>query len=246
MRLFGLIGFPLAHSFSEEYFTRKFQSAGLTDHVYRNFPISRVEEIENLIKDNPELVGLNVTIPYKEEVMHFLDELSPEALQVGAVNCIHMVDGKRIGYNTDVFGFSQSIKPFLENKFERALILGTGGAAKAAAAALRAWGMPFYHVSRNRRNERTIGYEDLNAGMMAHFHLIIQATPLGTFPATEVCPPIPYEAIGPAHFLYDMVYNPEESLFLRKGREAGAQTMNGLKMLHLQADRSWDIWNGKV
>jgi shikimate dehydrogenase len=189
---------------------------------------------------------LNVTIPYKEAVIPFLDELDDIAKAVGAVNCIHFRNGKTKGYNTDVFGFEMSIKPFLENRYERALILGTGGASKAVAFVLERWGIPFHLVSRNPQGERELGYDVLKSEVMHHFPLIINTTPLGTYPDIDACPYLPYEGLSERHFLYDLIYNPEETTFLRLGRLAGAKTMNGHAMLMLQADRSWQIWNDEV
>lgn len=246
IKQFGLIGYPLVHSFSKGYFNAKFQEWGRTDCRYDNFSIATIDDIRGVLESHTDIVGLNVTIPYKEAVIPFLDELDDIAKAVGAVNCIHINNGKKKGYNTDVFGFEMSIKPFLENRYERALILGTGGASKAVAFVLERWGIPFHLVSRNPQGERELGYDVLKSEVMHHFPLIINTTPLGTYPDIDACPYLPYEGLSERHFLYDLIYNPEETTFLRLGRLAGAKTMNGHAMLMLQADRSWQIWNDEV
>jgi shikimate dehydrogenase len=244
MRRYGLIGYPLTHSFSEKYFSEKFQREGISDAAYQLYPIDQVSEITGLIETIPNLRGLNVTIPHKENVMRFLDETDEEALAVGAVNCIDIRDGKAKGYNTDVYGFRMSIKPFLENKFERALVLGTGGSSKAVTHVLKSWNIPYYMVSRTKSTGHSFTWDEVNEDVMRHFKLIINTTPLGMFPNVAESPPLPYDAIGSEHFLYDLVYNPEETKFLFEGKSRGAVTMNGMKMLEWQAIRSWEIWNG--
>ncbi len=243
MKKFGLIGFPLTHSFSERYFREKFQLEAITDCVYENFPIENVAGLPELIRSQPELCGLNVTIPHKESVLQFLDHSDDLAVQIGAVNCIKIHEGKMIGFNTDALGFEMSIKPFLENKYERALILGSGGASKAIAFVLKRWGIPFHIVSREKHGTGLVRYEDLHEESMKHFKLIINTTPCGMYPDIHDLPPIPYDGIGRDHFLYDIIYNPTETRFLSMGKERGAQVMNGLKMLELQAEASWRIWN---
>lgn len=240
---YGLIGYPLVHSFSKGYFTEKFALLGRTNCCYDNFSIRSIDELRELIQAEPRLKGLNVTIPHKESVIPLLNELDETAQAVGAVNCIRIRNGVMHGYNTDVFGFEMSIKPFLENRYERALILGTGGASKAVAFVLDRWGIPFHLVSRNPQGERELGYDVLKAEVMHHFPLIINTTPVGTYPDIDACPYLPYEGLTDRHFLYDLIYNPEETTFLRLGRLSGAKTMNGYAMLLLQADRSWQIWN---
>ncbi len=244
-RVFGLVGYPLVHSFSKGYFTKKFADLQLHDCSYENFSIRTIEEIREVVQGRPHLEGLNVTIPYKETVISLLDELDEVSSAVGAVNCIRVRKGILKGYNTDVFGFEMSIKPFLENHYERALILGTGGASKAVAHVLRKWGIPFHHVSRTPRGDQELGYDVLKAEVIHHFPLIINTTPLGTYPDIDACPLLPYEGLSDKHFLYDLVYNPEETTFLRLGRLAGAKTMNGYAMLVQQAEKSWDIWNSE-
>ena len=244
MKQFGLIGRSLVHSFSKAYFEKKFETLGLSDHHFDNFELQNIEDFKSLIKDHPDLKGLSVTIPYKETVIPFLNELSPEAKEIGAVNCINFENGKLTGHNTDVYGFSQSIKPFLDTNHERALILGTGGAAKAVSYALKKVGVEVYFVSRSeKKNEKTFSYNEINDRIMKAFKLIVNTTHLGTFPIMEECPPLPYEFFTTDHLAYDLIYNPEQTLFLSKAKEQGAITMNGLSMLQLQAEKSWEIWN---
>lgn len=248
-KLFGLIGFPLEHSFSRKYFTKKFQKENLTDCSYENFPLENISGFPSLIKSHPDLLGLNVTIPYKELVIPFLDELDETAKEVGAVNTIKIKPGssardvaKLQGFNTDVFGFMQSIMKLLQPGHTAALVLGTGGSSKAVAFGLQKMGIEFEFVSRNP-DEKELRYEDLNKDVIRHYKIIINSTPLGLFPNTENFPPIPYEFITPSHLLFDLIYNPEETVFLQKGREMGALIKNGLEMLQLQADKSWEIWS---
>ncbi len=243
MKLYGLIGYPLAHSFSQQYFAEKFAQQKIADIEYRNFPIENISELKRLLTDYPALEGLNVTIPYKEQVMDLLDECDTTAKEVGAVNCIRISNGRMHGFNTDVYGFQMSIKPFLENKYERALILGTGGASKAVAYVLKQWNIPYYFATRNPKSNNHLAYSQLTDSNIHHFPLIINTTPLGTFPQVDQAPPLPYDALSADHFLYDLVYNPAMTTFLSRGKEQGAHTMNGLKMLQLQAERSWQIWN---
>lgn len=248
MKKLGLIGYPLGHSFSKKYFTEKFTSQNLIDFEYELYPIKEISEITKLITSIPELIGLNVTIPYKEAVIPFLDEIDETAKIIGAVNTICIIRTKEkahlTGYNTDAFGFNLSIKPFLESKHDRALILGTGGASKAVAFVLKKLNIPFLFVSRqNETNSTTVTYGSLNKEMIQHHRFIINTTPVGTFPNTGICPDIPYDAITPDHFCCDLIYNPTETLFLSKAKNKGAITLNGLSMLHLQAEKAWEIWN---
>ena len=244
MKTYGLIGTPLTHSFSKKYFDEKFEKLGITDVQYELFEITTLDEYPCLIADN-SLSGLNVTIPFKEKILSQLDEIDPEALTVGAVNCIRFNNGKSKGYNTDIFGFEMSIKPFLENNYERALILGTGGASKAVAHVLKKWNIPFHFATRSPGRDNHLSYASLSAENIHFFPLIINTTPLGTFPRIEECPEIPFASLTSDHFLVDLIYNPAESLFLQKGKQAGAQIMNGKRMLELQADKSWEIWQTK-
>ena len=242
----GLIGYPLGHSFSAGYFKNKFETEKIEGYSYQNFEISTIDLFPKIISDNPELLGLNVTIPYKEAVIPFLDELSPEAAAIGAVNTIKIIrkNGtiKLKGFNTDCHGFKESLKPFLASNHYNALILGTGGAAKAVEYILKEIGIEVMYVSRNASKKNEISYEVLNEIAMKRFPLIINSTPLGMFPKTEVCPDIPYEYLDKNNLLFDLIYNPEETLFLKKGREKGAITLNGLQMLKLQAEKAWEIW----
>ncbi len=254
MRVFGLIGYPLSHSFSPSYFSEKFTREKITDSTYSLFPIKNINEFVGLVQNTPNLVGLNVTIPYKEQVLPFLTELDEISKSIGAVNCIKVISStdaetkeKKIlkGYNTDVFGFSQSIQPFLETHHQRALILGTGGASKAVEYVLKKIGLETYTVSRAKSQSKAkqFTYSDLNKNMLDSFTLIVNCTPLGKSPDIHEFPPIPYEYIGNKHFLYDLIYNPSETAFLKMGKQKGCLTMNGLNMLHLQADKAWEIWN---
>ncbi len=247
MTEFGLIGKTLSHSFSKPYFEKKFKDLGLPDHCYLNFELTSIEELQNVLNDHPLLRGFNVTIPYKEQIIPFLDELGEEAKAIGAVNCVKIQDqsnGKRelIGYNTDVYGFASSIKPFLEPQHSRALILGTGGSSKAVAFALKRIGVEVFFASRNAKGENVFSYRQLNEHMLNSFKLIVNTTPLGMFPNMNEAPEIPYEYIGSSHLCYDLIYNPEETLFLKKCKAQGASTMNGYNMLKLQAEKSWEIW----
>ncbi len=240
---FGLIGRSLSHSFSKSYFDKKFKELGLQDHAYLNFELKTIDEFKKVLKTE-NLKGLNITNPYKEEIIPFLDELSIEAKEIGAVNCIKIENGKAIGYNTDAYGFGQSIKPFLDTTHERALILGTGGAAKAVAYSIKKIGPEvFYATTSAKKNATTFFYNEINDRMMTAFKLIINTTPLGLFPNINEAPALPYHLFTDKHLAYDLIYNPEQTLFLKQAKEKGAITMNGLSMLHLQAEKSWEIWN---
>ena len=242
---FGLIGKSLSHSFSRSYFEKKFIENELNDHFYKNFELETIEQFSNVLKTQ-NLKGLNVTNPYKESIIPFLDELSIGAKEIGAVNCINIVNGKTIGYNTDAYGFGQSIKPFLDTTHGRALILGTGGASKAVAYSLKKIGVEvFFATSSNKKNTNAFFYDEINEGMMSAFKLIINTTPLGLYPNINEAPALPYHLFTDKHLAYDLIYNPEQTLFLKQAKEKGAVTINGLSMLHLQAQKSWEIWNGK-
>lgn len=248
MKTFGLIGYPLGHSFSKMYFSRKFQNEGIADCEYLNFPIESVDELPGLIAENPGLKGLNVTIPYKEQVIKYLDKTDSIAEKIGAVNTIKVIrpeGGCRLeGYNTDAHGFHASLVPYLKKIHNKAVILGTGGSSKAIAYVLDQLGIRYIYVSRNPREECHISYPDLTAGLMDEYKIIINTTPLGMFPEVDKCADIPYDCLTPDHLLYDLVYNPEISMFLDMGAKKGASVKNGLSMLHLQAEKSWEIWNG--
>ncbi|GAC1372502.1 MAG: shikimate dehydrogenase [Hymenobacter sp.] len=246
MRQFGLIGRTLRHSFSQTYFTQKFYSLSLAEHQYDLFELASVSEFPALLAAHPHLAGLNVTVPYKESVVPYLDDLAPSASRVGAVNVIECTpDGRLRGHNTDYVGFRESLRTFYPTQqAARALVLGTGGAAKAVAVALEELAIPYWQVSRDPLSAG-LTYDDLTPALVAAHPLIINATPVGTFPHAEACPTLPYEALTERHYLYDLVYNPTETLFMAKGKAAGAQVKNGFEMLCLQAEAAWDIWNGR-
>ncbi|MFD2743272.1 MULTISPECIES: shikimate dehydrogenase family protein [Sphingobacterium] len=249
MNKLGLIGYPLGHSFSKKYYVEKMQKENILDVDYDLYPIPSISEFPELFASgNTDFVGCNVTIPYKQAVMPYLQEISDEAKEIGAVNCItikHLPDGstKLVGYNTDAYGFEQSLKKHWDpEKHHKALVLGNGGAAKAVLYVLKKLDISSQLVSRVK-SDSAISYEELSENMVSQSPLIINCTPLGTFPNIEACPPIPYESIGKNHYLYDLIYNPEETLFLKRGRMQGAVTKNGLEMLILQADKNWEIWH---
>ncbi|WP_317900076.1 shikimate dehydrogenase family protein [Aurantibacillus circumpalustris] len=244
MAHFGIIGKTLQHSFSKIYFEKKFKDLNLENYFYDKFEILSINHFKDVLVNNPKLKGLNVTIPYKESIMPYLDELSPEAKEIGAVNCIKIENTKLIGYNTDVYGFSQSIKPFLDTNHERALILGTGGASKAVAYALKKVGVEVYFVtsSQVKKTENTFFYSEINEMVMNAFKLVVNTSPVGTFPNVLESPSLPYQFFTPLHLAYDLVYNPEQTLFLKHAKEQGSIAVNGLSMLHLQAEKNWEIW----
>ena len=242
MKTYGLIGKSLSHSFSKKYFTEKFDGLGLTDSEYINIEIETIEEfIEKLKELKPR--GLNVTIPYKEEIIPYLDELDEVAEEIGAVNTIVFKNGKLKGYNTDAFGFHQSIKPFFKSQHERALILGTGGASKAIEYVLKQYGVDVLFASRSETNANILNWNEVNENVIKQHLLIINCTPLGMYPDVDIKPEIPYSALTDKHLLVDLVYNPEETLFLRLGKENEAKGINGLIMLKQQAEKSWRLWN---
>lgn len=244
-KVFGLIGQTVSHSFSKAYFDEKFFREGLRDHHYELFPLNNIGEIENLIKNTKGLTGLNVTLPYKEQVIQFLDEVDPDAKKIGAVNVIKFKDGKRKGFNTDSGAFLETIEKWLpKDKTFKALILGTGGSSKAVQQALTKMKMDFKIVSREA-SKGHLTYEDVqkNPKLITESHLLINTTPLGMHPNTSTMPPIDYEKIGPEHYVYDLIYNPARTLFLQKAEIRGATIKNGLEMLHVQAEKSWTIWN---
>lgn len=247
MKRFGLIGYPLGHSFSKKYFSEKFEKEGLQNLEYELYPIESIEELPELIKSEKGLSGLNVTIPYKEQVIAYLDEIDPKAERIGDVNCIKIQGKKLIGYNTDYSGFKESLVKFVgPNPMpERALILGTGGASKAVKAALEDLGIEHQFVSRNPK-EGQLSYDLLNTqySILHAAKLIINTTPLGMAPNTDTLPPLPYEQLTKEHFLYDLVYNPLKTAFMQKGIDAKCWVKNGLEMLHGQAEAAWEIWNG--
>lgn len=246
MREFGLIGRSLVHSFSPAYFAAKFAALGLSaTHRYAAFELATIEELPALLVAHPGLAGLNVTIPYKETVRAYLDALAPTARRVGAVNVIEFAsDGRRIGHNTDLEGFETALTEFIGTAAPptRALILGRGGAARAVEAALKARGIAYLFVTR-RPLAAGLSYEELSPAVVRQHPLIINTSPVGTWPDLSACPALPYEALSPAHWLFDLVYNPAETEFLRRGRLAGAATTNGRRMLEAQAEAAWRIWN---
>lgn len=245
MKKYGLLGYPLGHSFSKNYFNQKFEAEKI-DAEYLNFEIPDIKEIKSVIKENPELNGLNVTIPYKQQVIPYLDDLDDDARQIGAVNVIKFSKGlfgkvKLKGYNSDIIGFKQSIEPLLKDHHRKALILGTGGASKAVFHGLKQLGIAATFVSRQCK-EFCITYEEITEKIMEQYHVIVNTTPLGMYPNVNACPNIPYELLTSDHLLYDLLYNPDETLFMQKGKERGAVVKNGLEMLLLQAFAAWEIW----
>jgi shikimate dehydrogenase len=242
-RQFGLIGKNIAYSFSKKYFTEKFALGNLVDCTYENFDLQSIEEFPTLIANNPKLKGLNVTIPYKEAVIPYLDQLSDKAAKIGAVNVIRFTKkGNLKGYNSDYYGFMKSLEPLLQPHHQKALILGTGGAAKAVAFALEQLGLLYIFVSREI-GANCIHYDQINATTFDHYQIIINCTPLGTSPNIEAFPPIPYEYFTHKHIAFDLIYNPEETAFLKKAKQQGAITKNGYEMLVLQAEKAWKTWN---
>jgi len=258
MKKYGLIGYPLTHSFSKKFFTEKFLNNGLDDHQYELYPLPNLSDLPELIKSIPDLCGLNVTVPHKIGVMYYLDKIDPAAKQIDAVNCIKIVNHQPVeaffsgelsslsvrleGFNTDAYAFEESLKPLLKKHHQKALVLGTGGASRAVAYVLEKLGIAYHLVSR-RNIRKQLSYKKLTADIMNEHLLIINTTPLGTAPNIEECPDIPYESLTSKHLLYDLVYNPPETEFLKRGKAKGAVIKNGLEMLHMQAEKSWEIWN---
>jgi Shikimate 5-dehydrogenase len=242
MRRFGLIGYPLSHSFSQKFFTEKFQREHITGCVYENFPIADISELPGILQQYPVLEGLNVTIPYKERVIPFLHHQDEVVQAIGACNCIRIKEGKLFGFNTDVAGFEVSLDKLLQPYHKKALVLGTGGAAKAVHYVLKKRGIEFIEVSRNPQGRNQISYADVDAVMHDHL-LIVNTTPLGMYPNVEEFPPIAYDMLTPRHYLFDLIYNPPATAFLKKGEEKGALVKNGGEMLVIQAEESWKIWN---
>ena len=245
MKKFGIIGYPLGHSLSPGYFNEKFQNEGI-DAIYEKYELPVITDLQAIIDYTQDLCGFNVTIPYKEKVMSYLDVISPEARAIGAVNVVKVTnkDGKKHleGYNSDLIGFTRSIQPLLEAHHKKALVLGTGGASKAVMYGLHKLGIETMLVSRYQKNN-TIQYEQIDEEVMKEYTVIVNCTPCGMAPHFDECPAIPYCHITPKHLLFDLIYNPDETLFLKNGREQGAVTKNGLEMLLLQAEGAWEIWN---
>jgi shikimate dehydrogenase len=253
LRQFGLIGYPLSHSFSQKFFTEKFLKENIVNAQYTNFPIPSIESFAALWEENPNLEGLNVTIPYKKEVIPFLQHSSAVVQEIHACNCIRKFNNELYGYNTDVIGFEKSLLPFLQPHHTHALILGTGGASAAVQWVLQKLNIQYQVVSRkgtaieaNTEMKSNLSYEQLTKSIVESHTLIINTSPLGMYPNVNEAPPIAYEAITAQHHLYDLVYNPTETLFMQNGLAKGATVQNGLAMLHIQAEESWAIWNAKM
>ncbi|GHT38886.1 shikimate 5-dehydrogenase [Endomicrobiia bacterium] len=247
MAQYGLIGFPLKHSFSKKYFNDKFEAENI-DAEYLNFEISDIKEIKTIIKNNPNLKGLNVTIPYKEQIIPYLNDLSKNARLIGAVNVVKFEYQKKklklTGYNSDIIGFKDSIQPFLQERgYKKALILGTGGSAKAIFYGLKQFGIEATYVSRTKSQDGVLAYEELTEEILLENKVIVNCTPVGMWPHVDECPDIPYQWITKEHLLYDLLYNPNETLFMKNGKKQGATVKNGLEMLLLQAFASWNFWN---
>ena len=246
MDKYGLIGYPLGHSFSKNFFNQKFAEEKI-DAQYLNSEIPNIKDLKDVLSRNPELKGLNVTLPYKEQVIPYLDNLDETAKMIGAVNVIKFSKGlfgktKLIGFNSDIIGFQQSIQPMLDDSHRKALVLGTGGASKAVYFGLKQLGVEPIFVSRHPKTDNCIAYGDITPSLMEEYTVIVNATPLGMYPNIDTCPDIPYSQVTDKHVLYDLIYNPDETLFMRKGKEKGAAVKNGLEMLLLQAFASWNIW----
>jgi shikimate dehydrogenase len=243
MKRYGLIGYPLTHSFSQKYFTEKFEKEGIRDCIYLNFPITSIEALPGLLGDDL-LCGLNVTIPYKQEVLRYLDQRSEVVSAIGACNCIRIDNGRLTGHNTDVVGFELSLLPKLGSHHRQALVLGSGGASKAVEYVLSKLGIAYRLVTRRpRAGSDDLSYEAVDAAVMAEHTLIVNTTPLGMYPKVDEAPALPYEAVGERHYFFDLVYNPARTVFLQRAEERGAVVENGHEMLLLQAEESWRIWN---
>lgn len=248
MKQYGLIGYPLSHSFSKKYFTHKFEQEHITDACYELYPLEQVEDIQHLLAAHADMCGLNVTVPHKINVLKYLHQVAPDAKTVGAVNCIRIsAKGPNLkleGFNTDIYGFEMSLKPLLKSHHGQALVLGDGGAAKAVKYVLQKLGINYKIVTR-KPHPGNLLFTQITPTHIKQHTLIINTTPLGMAPNVNECPPIPYEAITDKHLLYDLIYNPENTLFLQQGRQQGAVTKNGYEMLVLQAEKSWEIWAAK-
>lgn len=241
---FGLVGKNISYSFSKGYFAQKFKDLSLDGNTYENFDLPQIKDFRQLISQNKNLKGLNVTIPYKEVVIPFLDELNAKAKKIGAVNTIKFTNKGLKGYNTDIYGFKKSIRPLLKKYHKKALILGTGGASKAVAFVFDELGIDFKYVSRNPEKNQ-FGYTDLNRAILSDYTVLVNCTPRGTFPNIKDKPDIPYQFITDRHILFDLIYNPEKTAFLQEGEIQGASICNGLVMLELQAEKAWEIWNSQ-
>lgn len=246
MKKFGLIGYPLGHSFSRKYFTDKFHNEHISDCIYENYPLTHISQIKDLLINEPELKGFNVTIPYKTDIINYLNRISPEANEIGAVNVVRIrKSGEKTelaGYNSDITGIRDSLSPYFNKEIKNALVLGTGGSSKAVCFVLQKMGIKVILVSRNRKAD-SISYSDIDSDLLNQSELIVNTTPLGMYPNIDTFPDIDYGLLGKEHILFDLVYNPEITTFLRKGSEQGCSLISGLKMLKSQAERSWEIWN---
>ena len=244
MKLFGLIGFPLGHSFSKKYFDQKFKEENISDADFELFAIKNIHEFPNLLKENLNLKGLAVTIPYKQSVLPFINYVTVAAKEIGAVNCIKFIDGNSTGHNTDVIGFEKSLLPLLQPHHSKALVLGTGGSSKAVQYVLNQIGIPFLLVSRDKGNlPYCIDYAELSEDIMKEHTIIINCTPIGMSPNENEMPSIPYDLLSQKHLLYDLIYSPEKTLFLQEGERKGCAIKNGFEMLVIQAEENWKIWN---
>lgn len=241
MKRYGLIGYPLSHSFSQKFFTEKFEKLGINDCTYENFSLKSIDELNDLLRQSPGIEGLNVTIPYKEKVIPFLYYRNDVVKEIGACNCIKITGGMLSGYNTDVIGFENSLLPQLQPHHKKALVLGTGGAAKAIHYVLKKLGIAFKKVSRTPQKDQ-LSYEQVTAALLKEYLLIINTSPVGMYPEIDAFPPLPYDAITPLHYLFDLIYNPPKTVFLQKGESKGASIKNGQEMLEIQAEESWKIW----
>jgi len=242
MKLYGLIGNPLTHSLSKKYFDEKFKKENLLSYQFQNFVLDHIEQIIEIVQNNSSLYGFAITIPYKQTIIPFLHFTSAEVLQIQACNCVKIIDGKFYGYNTDIIGFEKSFTELLQPHHNKALILGTGGAAKAVQFVLKKLGISFLHVSRKIINETAITYQQINQQLLEEYTIIINTTPLGTFPNTNECPNIPYQLLTANHYLFDLVYNPPPTKFLQLGQQHKAIIKNGSDMLTIQAEENWKIW----
>ena len=243
MKRYGLIGYPLSHSFSQQYFADKFQSENISNCAYELFPIASIDELGNLLAAHPDLKGLNVTIPYKQLVLPYLTDISNLPGRLLACNCIKIEGATLTGYNTDVIGFEESFKPLLQPHHTKALVLGSGGAAAAVTYVLRKLNIEYKIVSRTGGNGEALTYDEVDASVIAEYPVIINTTPLGQYPNTQAAPALPYDAITSKHYLFDLLYNPSKTIFLQRGEEQGAAIKNGQEMLVIQAEESWRIWN---
>ena len=245
MKLYGLIGRSLSHSFSQKYFAEKFKKEGITDCEYKNFELPNLKDYLPGLRSNPDLCGLNITIPYKTEILPFLQHVTPEVSDIGACNCVKIDHGIWTGYNTDTAGFQNSFAAHLKPFHQNALVLGTGGASKAVTFVLNKLGIPFKKVSRNPVFPFVISYDEASKSF-DQFQIVINTTPLGTFPNVDECPSLPYELVTAKYYFYDLIYNPEKTRFLALAEKQGAAIENGAKMLQIQAEESWRIWNGRL